>query len=192
MLAIRNQAALPRARIVRRVVRVEPVARGDCRGRERLLRSIAFPSPELPDLFHAAVVELPGAAPLPAGVVSGSTADNAEDASADACRVVHDGPQRVVVEARLERPGLLVLADTFTPDWSAVVSTEGGEPRPAQILRANHIHRGVPLPAGASAVEFRYRSRSFAWSAAVTLAAWGVWAIAAVLSGLRPCRRGRT
>jgi len=38
MLAIRNQAALPRARIVRRVVRVEPVAPGDCRGRERLLR----------------------------------------------------------------------------------------------------------------------------------------------------------
>ena len=143
----------------------------------------------MPDLFHAAVVELPGAAPLPEGVAAGSTAGAAEDASADTCRIVHDDPQRVVVEARLERPGLLVLADTFSPDWSAVVSMDGGEPRPAQILRANHIHRGVPLPAGASVVEFRYRSRSFAWSAAVTLAAWGVWAIAAVWYGRHPFRR---
>lgn len=192
MLAIRNEAALPRARIVRHVVPVEPVAPGDCRARERLLTQIAYPCAALPDLFHAAVLELPAGGALPEGTTASDPATDEPSPPADECRIVHDDAQRVVVEARLDRPGLLVLADTFTRDWSARVATEGAALRDASILRTNHVHRGVPLPAGRSVVEFRYASRTFAWSAAITLAAWGAWAVAAlrlrVVSGTKPVR----
>ncbi len=199
MLAIRNEAAAPRAQIVRRVVPVAPVAPGDCRARERLLTQIAYPCAEVPDLFQAAVVEMPAGASLPEGTTpsEGNRADRDTAAAQppvpeDSCRIVHDDPQRVVVEARLDRPGLLMLADTFSRDWSARVSTVGAAARSVPILRANHVHRGVPLPAGESVVEFRYHSWTFAWSGAVTLAAWGVWGLAAVwlrvVSGTKPVR----
>jgi len=193
MLAIRNEAAVPRARIVRHVVPVEPVAPGARRARERLLTQIGYPCAELPDLFQAAVLELPAGARLPEGTTAGGvTAAAQSPAREDLCRIVHDDPQRVVVEARLDRPGLLVLADTFSRDWSARVSTGGAESRGVPILRANHVHRGVPLPAGESVVEFRYHSRTFAWSAAVTLVAWGVGLLVASWFMWRSTRREPT
>ena len=42
-----------------------------------------------------------------------------------------------------EAPGLLVVADTWMPGWTA--SVDG---RPAPVLRGNHAQRVVPLPAG--------------------------------------------
>jgi hypothetical protein len=62
-------------------------------------------------------------------------------------------PSRIMVKARMETPGLLVLADFWDQGWQACV-----EGKPAPILRANHALRAVALPAGAANVEFRYES----------------------------------
>jgi hypothetical protein len=61
---------------------------------------------------------------------------------------------RVVVEADVTSPGVLVLSETWYPGWR--VTVDGA---PARLLRADYAFRGVALPAGHHVVEFRFRSR---------------------------------
>jgi hypothetical protein len=65
-------------------------------------------------------------------------------------------PDRVVVKATLDRPGFLVLADNFHPDWKA---TDNGAP--VSVYRADNTLRAVQLSAGTHTVEFRFVSRYF-------------------------------
>jgi hypothetical protein len=69
-------------------------------------------------------------------------------------RIEEETPVRIVVDARMETPGLLVLADRWDVGWQAYVDGQR-----APILRANYAIRGVVLPAGPSRVEFRYESK---------------------------------
>jgi hypothetical protein len=147
------------------------------------LKRIAFPNPEVPDLFHAALVE--AADPRQPVVPRAASSGDAGPLRADGCRIVHDDAQRVVVEAELAEPGLVVLADAFHPDWSVVVSSDGGPPRLLPILRTNRIHRGVSLPEGRHVLEFRYRSRTFARTWPITAAAWVAAAAAWAWPGSR-------
>src|SRR5262249_665912 len=68
-----------------------------------------------------------------------------------------DLPERVVVEADLDAPGYLVLADTFDPGWSA---TDNGQPVP--IRPAYVAFRAVYLAGGHHVVVFAYRPAGFA------------------------------
>jgi uncharacterized membrane protein YfhO len=56
------------------------------------------------------------------------------------------------------------LADQFFPGWQ--VHVDGRE---QEMLRANHTFRLVEVPAGESEVEFRYRPRSLAVGAVLSL-----------------------
>jgi len=174
----RNDSALPRARIVHRVAAIPPISSQAWDRWIDALKRIAFPNPEVPDLFHAALVET--ADPRQPVVPRATGGGDKRRPRADRCRVVHDDSQRVVVEADLAEPGVVVLADTYHPDWSVVVSSDGGPPRPLPILRTNRIHRGVSLPEGRHILEFRYRSRTFGRTWLITAAAWaaaaGAWA----------------
>jgi hypothetical protein len=188
MVVARNESALPRVRVVRQVATVPPASKRDWSTWIDLLKRIAFPNREIPDLFHAAIIEgeaLDGP-PFPQG---------GRAAVRDACRMVVDEPQRVVIEADLATPGLVVVADSWHPDWTVSVSSDGGPPRAAPIRRANRIHRGVGLPAGRHVLEFRYRSKTFVWTAPLTLAAWAAAAVAVAASfrsGLTAARHGAT
>jgi hypothetical protein len=51
----------------------------------------------------------------------------------------HD-PDRPMIEVTTDAPGLLVMADTWLPGWSALV-----DGRPATIYRGNHAQRVIPL-----------------------------------------------
>jgi hypothetical protein len=62
----------------------------------------------------------------------------------------------VRIEASLNRPGILVLADSFYPGWEVYV-----DGKKSQIQRANFFFRGVLLPAGQHRVEFKYEPYSF-------------------------------
>ena len=73
--------------------------------------------------------------------------------------------QRVVVQASLNEPGVLVLADSYYPGWKAYVN---GEEK--AIRRANLFFRAVLLPAGNHRVEFRYEPRSFAIGLTISIA----------------------
>ena len=70
----------------------------------------------------------------------------------------------VNIQASLDIPGILVLADSFYPGWNAYVNG-----RQEKIYRANLFFRAVPLTAGTHTVEFRYEPRSFAIGRAVSI-----------------------
>ncbi len=95
-------------------------------------------------------------------------------------------PERVTVEASLDAPGALVLADAWYPGWQ--VSIDG---QPAPLLRANYLFRAVLLPAGQHRVQFEFRPASLRAGAAISLAAAGLLLLAAIL-GWRAMRRGES
>jgi hypothetical protein len=67
--------------------------------------------------------------------------------------VVEDAGERVTVATRSDGAALLVLNDVFAEGWSATV-----DGRPAAILPANYLARGVWVPAGEHRVRFSYRT----------------------------------
>jgi hypothetical protein len=70
----------------------------------------------------------------------------------------------VNIQASLDRPGILILADSFYPGWNAYVNG-----RQEKIYRANLFFRGVPLSAGTHTIQFCYEPRSFAIGRAVSI-----------------------
>ena len=93
-------------------------------------------------------------------------------------------PEDVELRVQSERPGLLVLADTWYPGWTATVD---GVPTP--IARANYLFRGVPVPAGEHVVAMRFQPASLRNGLLVTVAA-AVGLLTLLLAGLLR-RRGR-
>ena len=71
-----------------------------------------------------------------------------------ATRIVEDGGTRVVIDASAERPGVLILRDSYDPSWTAQVD---GVPSP--MVRANGLYRAVALPPGRHVIRFAYRPR---------------------------------
>lgn len=87
-------------------------------------------------------------------------------------------PDRVVLRVATEAPGLLVVADTWMPGWTAEV-----DGRPAPVLRGNRAQRVVPLPdPGPHRVVLRYRPPGLALGLAITAGSAVAWA-ALVLAG---------
>lgn len=74
---------------------------------------------------------------------------------APSLRFIEDGTTRVVIEAALREPGVLVLRDSFDPSWRAEVDGQ-----PAPIARANGLYRAVSLPAGRHVIRFSFRPRA--------------------------------
>jgi hypothetical protein len=90
-----------------------------------------------------------------------------------AAEITTETPARIVVAARMETAGLLVLADRWDKGWRANV-----DGRPAPILVTDQAVRGVVLPPGPTTIEFRYQSASVKWgfllagAAGLILACW--------------------
>jgi hypothetical protein len=95
---------------------------------------------------------------------AGMPASPSAPARGAAATIVRDDPHVVEIDATLAAPGLVVLADTFYPGWTATV-----DGAPARILATNHLFRGVAAPAGRHRVRFAYRPRSLALGAALSL-----------------------
>ena len=138
----RNQRVLPRSFIVHAVRVIKDEA--------EILRQIAHPA------FKPASVAI--------------VEENVDPLTADA-KIASPAPRflerslnRVLLEASLSGPGLLVLADVFYPGWKCFV--DGTE---TKIYRANYVMRGVFVPAGKHLVEFRYEPLTFKIGAAISL-----------------------
>ena len=54
-------------------------------------------------------------------------------------------PQHVEIEANLESPGVVVLADVYYPGWTLTIDDQ-----PAPIYRVNRMMRGAAVGAGPS------------------------------------------
>ena len=77
---------------------------------------------------------------------------------------------RVAVRVRSDRPGVLVLTDTFTRDW---IAKRNGEE--VTVHPADGLFRAVVVPAGESEVIFEYRPRAFRIGLGVSTVACCAW-----------------
>ena len=82
-------------------------------------------------------------------------------------------PERVVLEARADRPAELVLSDVSYPDWEATV-----DGRPVRLDRVDYLFRGVRVDPGTHRVEMRYRPAS--WRAGWIISAVALLVLAAL------------
>jgi len=79
-------------------------------------------------------------------------------------RITQRSLNKVILEADLNEPGLLVLADAYYPGWKAFV--DGKE---TKIYRTNYVMRGVLLAKGEHVIEFRYDPLSFKVGALISV-----------------------
>jgi hypothetical protein len=89
-----------------------------------------------------------------------------------AAEIIRYEPDRVVIRAYAEHPGLLVLTDTFYPGWNAYV-----DGKPTRIYQADGLVRAVYVGEGEYTVEFVYSPESFKIGLAITMVS-----VAAVLT----------
>ncbi len=136
-----NKASVPRAHIVHAVRLAGSEAAA--------LTAIKSPTfdPRIEAVLECSRNDFP-LLPAPAAATKGRFQDVAS--------IEHSGANEVVVRVQQAAPGLLVLADTFYPGWTARV-----DGREVSILRTNFLFRGVAVPDGSHIVEFRYCPLSF-------------------------------
>jgi hypothetical protein len=152
----RNRAVYPRAWVVHsaRVRSPEP----DPAARARSMRSLVYMKDPIwserdrpvVDLRQTALIETDDKEGL-SGFLSLTTA-----APSESVTVLKHEPQNVELLARLERPGLVILADTFYPGWRLKI-----DGKPAHILRANRLMRGAAVPAGRHTLTYTFDPLSF-------------------------------
>lgn len=91
------------------------------------------------------------------------------------------GEQRVELEAVLDRPGLVILADVYYPGWRLTI-----DGKPAPIYRTNRVMRGAAVPAGRSHLVYTYEPDSFRIGGRLSLAGLATLAIVGVYFRRRP------
>ena len=152
----RNESAYRRAWIVHSA-RVRPPVRSTDQ-RERLMDTLVFMndpiwqderSPVF-DLHESALIETDRIDSLRA-YLTGTRVGSTEGVT-----VIKHEPQRVELEARLDRPALVILADPFYPGWKLEI-----DGKPAPIYRANRAMRGAAVPAGVHSLVYRFDPASF-------------------------------
>ncbi len=96
-------------------------------------------------------------------------------------KVNYPSPQRVEIEADLERPGLVVLADVYYPGWSLTIDGKS-----APIYQVNRLMRGAAVEAGNHHLVYTYSPRSFRMGRIVSLVGFGLLAALALVFSFRP------
>jgi hypothetical protein len=87
-------------------------------------------------------------------------------------KVSYPGPLRVELEATLDFPGIVILADVHYPGWSLTI-----DDRPAPILRVNRLMRGAAVQAGKHRLVYTYDPRSFRVGGWISLAGLSLLAV---------------
>lgn len=92
------------------------------------------------------------------------------DSSTSQVKLTNYEPNEVQLSTKLDRPSLVVLADTHYPGWRAY--DQSGTERP--IVRTQGNLRGVYLPAGEWTISFRFLPSHFFWLNLISLVATGL------------------
>jgi hypothetical protein len=99
----------------------------------------------------------------------------------ETCRILSYACDEIIVDARLNTHGFLVMSEINYPGWQALV-----DGRPYGIRTGNYLFRTVPLEAGKHTVRFVFNPRSFKIGSVVSLAS-----LLAVIIGLLVFSRKR-
>lgn len=92
---------------------------------------------------------------------------------AGAVELVQAAPDRLRLEAALDREGFVVVTDAFDQGWRATL-----DGRAAPLLRANLAFRALAVPAGRHAIEMVYRPASVTVGLLISLSAVAGCAVA--------------
>lgn len=125
-----------------------------------------------PDFDGSKMVFLPPES-KPLVTVSNSTAARVLDSDF--------GNQTVDADVEAVAPSLVVVAQTYYPNWRAFV-----DGRPAPILRANEAFQAVEIPAGRHHLHLAYVDSAFRIGAGISLAAFMVCLVGLLIP---PCRQ---
>jgi hypothetical protein len=90
-------------------------------------------------------------------------------------KVSHPSPDRAEIEASLESPGLVILADVYYPGWELTI-----DGKPAPIYAVNGLMRGGAVPAGIHRLVYSYAPRSFIVGRVGSILAFGILALFAI------------
>ncbi|MDQ4099592.1 MAG: YfhO family protein [Chloroflexota bacterium] len=127
-------------------------------------------------LVHDAVTVAPGAAlePLANGTVDFRTTAILEqpapplaqpmDQQADRVEITEYSHDRMTLTAFSDAPGLVMVSDTYDPNWHAYVDGER-----VDLYVADHALRAVPMPAGEHTIELRYEPRALSLGIGISL-----------------------
>ena len=143
---VHDSRALPAFRALSRVGRAQPM--------QEILFSndLSWPDPARTVYDPRRYVWLEDSVrPGLADYISGGPPSNIE-----AVRVVRREPDRVELEATLDRPGIVVLSDVFYPGWTLTIDGQA-----APIYRANLMMRGAAVSAGRHTLVYHFRPGSF-------------------------------
>jgi hypothetical protein len=152
----RNKAVYPRAWVVHSARLTAPAV--DAKSRNRLIKNLLYMNDPIwsegdravLDLRQTALIEVDDTDGLE-GFISPAPVGSSESAA-----VVKHEPQRVELLARLDRPGLVILADTYYPGWRLTVD---GKSEP--IYRANRLMRAAAVAMGEHTLVYKYEPGSF-------------------------------
>ena len=104
-------------------------------------------------------------------------------------KVTYPNPQRAVLEAKLESPGLVILSDVYYPGWELTI-----DGKPAPIYQVNALMRGAAVGSGSHRLVFTFVPLSFRVGCLVSifgLAALLFLALACVRCPVHPQLGGR-
>jgi hypothetical protein len=170
-MLFRNKAAYPRAWVVHQARFLKPIPGWAGKDRQRLMDQILFandpfwsdPNRRVFDPHAMAWIETDDPKPL-ASYVRQTGHDPTESVA-----ITRYEPQRVEVEARLNRPGIVILADVYYPGWTLTIDGQ-----PARILRANRLMRGAAVGAGTHRLVYTYDPLSFRLGGLISLVSIGL------------------
>ena len=183
---LRNESAFPRAWVVHDV-RFKPTIKGLNRAeRDETMQELLFSDDPFwrdsqrtyfdPKIL--AWIETDDPSSL-AGFVTRGNPTASETVTVDA-----QASDRVVLDATLDRPGMVILADVFYPGWTLTIDDQ-----PAPIYRTNRLMRGAAVGSGRHRLVYSYQPKSFRVGAAISLA--GVLVLlAGSIAVVRQSRRG--
>ncbi|HSL47965.1 MAG TPA: hypothetical protein VK878_02775, partial [Candidatus Deferrimicrobiaceae bacterium] len=142
---------------------------GPSRGRLLLARAVTLA--EEPPEGTARPLSVPAALAI---------AEDPPAAGGAALSVTDYRADRITLDVTAPRPGFVVLSDSFHPRWTARV-----DGRPAPVLRADHLLKAVPLPAGRHTLDLRFDPGLLVPALALFTALGVAGLIGAAVAGLR-------
>ena len=110
----------------------------------------------------------------------GPTSPAQSPRSSETVKVSYPSPQRVELDAKLDSPGIVVLADVNYPGWKLTIDGQ-----PAPIIPVNRLMRGAAVKEGSHRLVYTFDPASFRIGGKITLAALAASALFAVFCAIR-------
>jgi hypothetical protein len=95
-------------------------------------------------------------------------------------------PNRVIVEANVGKPAMLVIAEAWQPGWRATINGQ-----PAPLWQVNYLQQGLWLPQGRHSVELTFAPVSLRYGAWISTGFTGILICVLVFGVVKRWQRGK-